>query len=41
MRVKISRKEVKESVYWIRLIYESNNLSNTDEAKSLLQEADQ
>ena len=41
MRVKISRKEAKESVYWLRLIYETNNLRNSAEAKSLLQEADE
>ena len=26
MRVKISRKEAKESAYWLRLIHETNNL---------------
>ncbi|RKX69200.1 four helix bundle protein [candidate division TA06 bacterium] len=41
MRVKISRKEAKESIYWLRLIYETNNLRNSAEAKSLLQEADE
>jgi len=41
MRVKISRKEAKESVYWLRLIYETNNLRNSAEAKRLLQEADE
>jgi len=25
MRIKISRKEAKESAYWLRLIYETNN----------------
>ncbi len=41
MRVKISRKEAKESIYWLRLIYETNNLRNSAEAKSILQEADE
>lgn len=41
IRVKISRKEAKESFYWLRLIYESYNLSNSDVAKDLLDEADQ
>ncbi len=31
--VKISRKEAKESVYWLRLINETNVLSNHDIAK--------
>jgi four helix bundle protein len=39
LRIKISRKEAKESGYWLRLIHETNNLENTDEAKSLIQEA--
>ena len=39
MRVKISRKEAKESAYWLRLIHETNNLRNTDDAQSLMQEA--
>ncbi len=38
-RVKISRKEATESVYWLRLINETNLLSNYDVAKSLIQEA--
>ena len=41
MRIKISRKEAKESAYWLRLIYETNNLNNTDEALSLIQEANE
>ena len=41
MRIKISRKEAKESAYWLRLINETNNLKNTDEAKSLIQEANE
>ena len=39
MRMKISRKEAKESVYWLRLIHETNNLRNANEAQKLIQEA--
>ncbi len=39
MRMKISRREAKESVYWIRLIHETNNLKNGDDAQRLMQEA--
>jgi four helix bundle protein len=39
MRIKICRKEAKESAYWLRLILETNNLKNADEAKDLMQEA--
>ncbi len=39
MRIRISRKEAKESAYWIRLINETNNLNNADDAKNLMQEA--
>lgn len=39
-RVKISRKEAKESAFWLRCILETNeNLSNKDECRELLQEA--
>jgi four helix bundle protein len=41
MRMKISRKEAKESAYWLRLIYETNNLKNADDAQSLIQEANE
>ena len=41
MRIKISRKESKESAYWLRLIHETNNLKNADEARSLIQEANE
>ena len=41
MRVKISRKEAKECAYWLRLINETNNLNNTDDAHRLIQEADE
>ena len=36
MRIKISRKEEKESGYWLRLIHETNDFKNRDEAKRLL-----
>lgn len=38
-RVKISRKEAKESSYWLRLLLESNSLKNEDEAKRLVNES--
>jgi four helix bundle protein len=41
MRIKISRKEAKESAYWLRLINETNNLDSADEAQSLIQEANE
>jgi four helix bundle protein len=41
MRIKISRKEAKESAYWLRLIHETNNLKNADKAKSLIKEANE
>lgn len=39
MRIKISRKESKESEYWLRLIDETNDLENSQEAKRLINEA--
>lgn len=39
LRMKISRKEAKESVYWLRLIDSTNNLDNTKVAKELINEA--
>jgi four helix bundle protein len=39
MRIKISRKEAKESAYWLRLINETNKLKNAEEALRLMQEA--
>lgn len=39
LRMKISRKEAKESVYWLRLIDSTNYLPNTQEAQRLLNEA--
>jgi four helix bundle protein len=38
MRIRISRKEAKESAYWLRLINETNKLKNADEALRLMQE---
>ena len=38
MRMKISRKEAKESAYWLRLIHETNNLKNSNDALSLMEE---
>jgi four helix bundle protein len=38
-RAKISRKEAKESVYWLRLLNESNELPNSRAAETLIQEA--
>jgi len=39
MRVKICRKEAKESAYWIKIIDETNNLNNSNEAIRLFNEA--
>jgi len=41
MRIKISRKEAKESAYWLKLIHETNDLENADEALRLIQEANE
>jgi four helix bundle protein len=41
MRVKISRKEAKESAYWMRLILETNDFRFLNEGKRLMQEADE
>ena len=41
MRMKISRKEAKESAYWLRLIHETNNLKNPADAQNLIQEANE
>ena len=41
MRIRISRKEAKESAYWLRLINETNKLKNADEALRLMQEANE
>ncbi len=39
MRIKISRKEAKESAYWLRLIVETNDERWKQEGKNLLNEA--
>ncbi len=39
MRIKLSRKEAKESVYWLKLISETNLLENRSEGEHLVQEA--
>jgi len=41
MRIKICRKEAKESAFWLRLIDETNQLENSEDAKILIQEADE
>ncbi len=41
MRIKICRKEAKESAYWLRLINETNDLKNAAEALRLIQEANE
>ena len=41
MRIRISRKEAKESAYWLRLINDTNALENADEALRLIQEANE
>ena len=38
MRIRISRKESKETRYWLRLIIETNNLTNDEEGKFLINE---
>ena len=39
MRIKICRKEAKESAYWLRLIIETNDEKYKQDGKELLQEA--
>ena len=41
MGIKISRKEAKESHYWLRLIHETNSLQNSTAAERLIQEANE
>ena len=38
-RIKISRKEAKESIYWLRLINETNKLTNKKMIEDLIQES--
>jgi len=35
----LSRKEAKESIYWLRLINETNKFQKTDKAEKLIQES--
>ena len=39
MKIRISRKEAKESAYWLRLIHETNKLKNGSDVQDLMQEA--
>ncbi|MEE9431382.1 MAG: four helix bundle protein [Melioribacteraceae bacterium] len=39
MRIRISRKEAKESQYWLRLINETNTLENKKDIEKLIQES--
>lgn len=41
LRIKISRKESKESAYWLGLINEINNLKNAEESERLINEANE
>lgn len=41
LRIKICRKEAKESGYWLRVIHETNDLQNTEEVTKLIQEANE
>lgn len=38
-RIKISRKEAKETIYWLKLINETNELANKKIAEELIQES--
>ena len=41
LRIKICRKESKESAYWLRLIIETNNLEKLENGIALVQEAEE
>ncbi len=41
MRIRISRKEAKKSAYWLRLIHETNELEEPEDAQRLMQEANE
>ena len=41
MRIRISRKEAKESHYWLRLIFETNEFSSDSDIKILIQESNE
>ena len=39
MRIRIARKEAKESGYWLKLIRDTTELDNEDDANNLIQES--
>lgn len=39
MHLRISRKEAKESIFWLRLILETNETIFTEKSKELIKEA--
>ncbi|MFA4907681.1 MAG: four helix bundle protein [archaeon] len=41
MRLKICRKEAKESAYWLKLIQQSNHLENSQEIIKLIDEVNE
>lgn len=41
MRIRISRKEAKESAYWLRLIRDTNELERINEVNELIREAEE
>ena len=41
MLIRISRKEGKESAYWLRLIHKTNELKDPEDARRLMQEANE
>lgn len=40
-RIKISRKEAKETIYWLRLIRDANKLKDEEKLDALIDECDQ
>jgi four helix bundle protein len=41
MRVKICRKEAKETSYWLKLLVETNDVAHTSIGEKLIQESDE
>lgn len=41
MKIRTCRRESKETVYWLRLLIETNNSNFEDDGKRLIQEADE
>lgn len=41
MRIKICRKEAKESNYWLKIITENNNVKYKNEGNRLMQESEE